>query len=227
MPIEPSAQIEITAFDWVPDFARGLVRDMRPRWACEELGLPYRERIISTVERPEWFYLEQPWGQVPVLRDGALHIFESGAILLHLGEKDPALLPREPQARLDVLSWLFAALNSIEPMLQQVAILDLFHPDVQWAKAARPAAVEFAEKRLGGLATALGEKDWLTGAFTIADIMMVTVLRNVRHTDIVAGFPNLAAYQKRGEERPAFQRALADQLAVFDRNPAPARAAAD
>ena len=142
-------------------------------------------------------------------------MFESGAILLYLGEQDERLLPSKLQDRWEATAWLIAALNSVEPMLSTIVSYDIFHADKDWAKAARPAAVELAEARLQSVSDALGDKNWLTGRFTIADIMMVTVLRNVKHTDMVAGFPTLAAYQQRGEQRPAFQRALKAQTEPF------------
>lgn len=215
MPVDPNARLEITAFDWVPDFARGFVRDLRPRWACEEIGLPYRERLISATERPDWFYAEQPWGQVPVLRDGDLHVFESGAILLHLGEKNARLLPNEPQARADAIGWLFAALNSVEPSAFELANVTLFAKDEEWAKLRRPGLEKFVDQRLERLETALGDREWLAGGFTIADIAMATVLREIRNDGLLTGQARLAAYLDRALARPAFTRALEAQLAAF------------
>ena len=223
MMIDQNAAIEITAFDWVPDFARGFVRDLRPRWACEEIGLAYAERLLSATEpRPESYYREQPWGQVPVLKDKGLHIFESGAILLHLGGKDARLLPTEPQARETAISWLFAAYNSVEPLMFELSNVDIFAKDEEWAKLRRPSLLEFAGQRFDRLADALGGSDWLAGDFSIADIAMATVLREAGETDLVSSRPNLAAYVKRAMARPAFQRALAAQLAAFDRREAKA-----
>lgn len=214
MPLDPAAGTVVSAFRNVPDFAHGLVRDIRVRWALEEIGRPYRTELFEGISpRPEVYRARQPFGQVPDFADGEVRLFETGAILLYLGEQDERLLPRDTQARWTATAWLIAALNSVEPMLMQIASLDIFNAQHDWAKAARPAAVEFAETRLKSVSDALGDKDWLAGGFSIADIMMVTVLRNVRHTDIVAGFPTLAAYQARGETRPAFQRALSDQAA--------------
>ena len=159
MPVDPTAQIEITAFDWVPDFARGLVRDLRPRWACEELGLDYRERLISARNRPEWYFAEQPWGQVPVLRDGDVHLFESGAILLHLAERDGGLLPASGQPRADVLSWLFAAFNSVEPGFMELANVNVFSAGQDWAEARKPGLLEQIGKKLDKLAEALGDRE--------------------------------------------------------------------
>jgi glutathione S-transferase len=209
----------ITAFDWVPDFARGFVRDLRPRWACAEIGLSYSTRLISALERPQGYYAEQPWGQVPVLEDGDLSIFESGAILLYLGEKDARLLPRDPKHRMATISWLFAAYNSIEPWIFEIANVELFAADEQWAKLRRPSLLESVGRRLDRLSDALGERDWLTGAFTIADIAMVTTLRDDCGTGLLAARPRLAAYVERGTSRPAFQAALAAQLADLKPEP--------
>lgn len=222
MTVNPQASIEITAFAWVPPFAEGFVRDLRPRWACEEMGLDYRERLISAVARPEWYFAEQPWGQVPVIKDGDISLFESGAILLHLGEKDERMLPKSGQARATVLSWLFAAVNSVEPFELELLLLN-FSKDEEWAKLRRPSLVELVEKRLDRLADALGEKDYLAGRFCIADIAMSTVLREADHTGLVSLRPNLAAYLERCLARPAFARALEAQLAAFRAN-APAQA---
>lgn len=216
----PAPQTTITGFQWVPDFARGMVRDMRVRWACEEIGRPYGTELLDPTTPREGEYRRwQPFGQVPAFDDGNVRLFESGAILLYLGEQDERLLPRDPQGKWEATAWTIAALNSVEPMLMVIVMYDIFHATEQWAQAARPSMVALAEQRLKSVSDALGDKDWLTGRFTLADIMMVTVLRNLRHTDIVAGFPNLAAYQKRGEERPAFARAFEAQCADFSDQP--------
>lgn len=209
----------ITAFDWVPDFARGYVRDLRPRWACAEIGLPYTTRLISALDRPQGYFAEQPWGQVPLLEDGGLKIFESGAILLHLGEKDERLLSRDPERRMATISWLFAAYSSIEPWIFEISNVALFSADQEWAKLRRPGLLEDAGRRLDRLADALGERDWLVGEFTIADIAMVTTLRDDCDTGLLADRPRLAAYVDRGVSRPAFQEALAAQLADLKPEP--------
>lgn len=214
MPLRPEAPIEITAFRWVPDFAQGLVRDLRARWALEEAGLDYRVRLLG-FERPPEYLLEQPFDQVPCFSDGKVRIFETGAIVQYIGEQSEALLPRDPQGRYRAIQWSYAALNSLEPSILNVLLIDLFHAGEEWANLRRPGAVEFAKLKLKRVSDWLGGKDWLEGRFTIGDLLMVTVLRNLRHTDVVAEFPNLAAYVQRGEARPAFQQALADQLAVF------------
>ncbi|WP_348649509.1 glutathione S-transferase family protein [Phenylobacterium sp. NIBR 498073] len=209
--------IEVSAFKWVPPFARGLVRDLRVRWALEEAGLPYRARLIDFDDRETAAYRAlQPFGQVPAYREGELAMFESGAIVLHIAAGAPALLPADPDGRARATAWLFAALNSIEPPIQNLAELDLFNADQEWARLRRPAVVAFVEQRLGELAASLGGKDYLeAGGFTAGDLMMVTVLRNLRHTELMAQFPTLAAYQARCEARSAFQAALAAQLGDF------------
>ena len=214
MPVNPDAAIEITAFRWVPEFAQGVVRDLRPRWALEEAGLDYRVRLLDQ-QRPPEYLLEQPFDQVPVFRDGEVHIFETGAILQYIGEKDERLLPRDPQGRYRAIQWTYAALNSVEPALMNLLLIDIFFTGEEWAKLRRPGALDFARLKLKRISDWLGDKEWLEGRFTIGDLMMVTVLRFLRHTNLVDGFPNLAAFVARGEARPAFQRALADQLAVF------------
>lgn len=212
--------IEITGFNWVPDFARGYVRDLRPRWACEEIGLPYAMRLLSPVPpKPVAYFDEQPWGQVPVLHDGAVQLFESGAILLHLAERDERLLPGDPQARATTIAWLFAALNSVEPWLFEVANVTIFSAKEEWAKLRKPSLFEATGKRLDGLANALGDREWLGDAFSVADIAMVTVLRNADHADLMSSRPRLVDYVARGMARPAFQRALAAQLADFESEP--------
>ena len=212
-------ELEITAFDWVPDFARGFVRDLRLRWACEEAELPYSVRLISAIKRPEWFYEEQPWGQVPVLRDGDISLFESGACLLHIGEKNDVLLARCGQARADGLSWLFAALNSIEPTNFEMANIAIFAKGEEWAERRRPSLEKAAGARFDRVETAMRQKTWLAGdSFSIADIMMATVLREAERNGILDGRPVLSDYLARAIERPAFAKSLADQLRTFDEN---------
>ena len=211
--------IEVSAFKWVPPFARGLVRDLRVRWALEEAGLPYRARLIDFDDRETAAYRAlQPFGQVPVYRDGELAMFESGAIVLHIAAGAPALMPPDQDGRARATAWLFAALNSIEPPIQNLAELDLFNADQEWARLRRPGLVAFVEQRLGELAASLGDKDYLEeGGFTAGDLMMVTVLRRLDGHGVVEDYPNLAAYVARGEARPAYQRAFQAQLAVFNR----------
>lgn len=212
--------IEITGLNWVPEFARGYVRDIRPRWACEEIGLAYTTRLISPVPpKPVWYFDEQPWGQVPVLHDDGVQLFESGAILLHLAEKDARLLPLDAQARATAISWLFASLNSIEPWLFELANVQIFAKGEEWAKLRRPGLIDYLGQRLDRLVDALGDREWLGDAFSVADIAMVTVLRNGDQDELVRARPALAAYLARGTARPAFQRALAAQLADFRPEP--------
>ena len=216
MPVDPNATAQITAFRWVPDFAAGLVRDLRIRWALEEIEQSYRVRLLdATNPRPAEYFQEQPFGQVPSYRDDQVQLFESGAILLHLAIEDERLLPFDRNPRMRSVAWMIAALNSIEPIILQLLAIDVFNRGQEWTKERRPQVVEFLEARLGKLSDALGDKEWFEGRFTIGDLMVVAVLRQLRHTDIVAKFPNLAALVARAEARPAFQRALADQLAVF------------
>ena len=217
MPLNPNAAIEITAFRWVPDFAAGLVRDLRARWALEEAGLDYRVRLLNQ-KRPEEYLLEQPFDQVPCFKDDEVAIFETGAIVQYIGERSEVLLPRDPQGRFRAIQWTFAALNSVEPSITRLILIDLFHQGEEWARLGRPTAEQFARLKLKRVSDWLDGKDWLEDRFTIGDLLMVTVLRGLRHTELVAEFPNLEAYQARGEARPAFQRALADQLATFAEN---------
>jgi glutathione S-transferase len=217
MPINPNASIEITAFPWVPEPVQGFVRDLRARWALEEAGLDYRVRMLDQ-ERPPEYLLEQPFNQVPTLREGDVHIFESGAIVQYIGDKSEALLPRDPQGRYRAIQWSYAALNSVEPAVLNLMLIDLFYPDQEWAKLRRQGAEEFARLKLKRVSDWLGDKQWLEGRFTIGDLIMVTVLRFLRHTELVAQVPNLDAYLKRGEARPAFRKALGDQLSGYAAN---------
>jgi glutathione S-transferase len=219
MPVDPNATAEITAFRWVPDFAAGLVRDLRIRWALVEIERPYRVRLLDAMNpRPAEYFQEQPFGQVPAYRDEQVQLFESGAILLHLAIEDERLLPFDRNQRMRSVAWMIAALNSIEPIIFELLSIDIFNRGQEWTKERRPQVVEFLEARLGKLSDALGDKEWFEGRFSIGDLMVVAVLRQLRHTDIVAKFPNLAALVARAQARPAFQRALADQLEVFKQN---------
>ncbi len=220
MPIDENATTLVTAFDNVPAFARGMVRDLRVRWALEEIGRAYCPQFLDAMQpKPDAYRDWQPYGQVPAFADGDLRMFESGAILLYLGEQDERLLSRDPDRRWAAVSWLIAALNSVEPALMQIVTLDFFQARKPWAQEARPTAVEMARTRLAGTERALGDREWFAGAFSIADIAMASVLRNIAHTEILAEFPALAAFRARCEARPAFRRALEDQLAGY-REPA-------
>ena len=216
MPIDPNADIEITAYRWVPDFAQGLVRDLRIRWALEEIARPYRVRLLdATKPRPPEYFCEQPFGQVPIYKDREVELFESGAILIHLGMQDERLLPSDEAGRMRGIAWLIAALNSVEPAILPLLMINVFNRGEPWTDEARPKFMERLDARLKCVSDALGDKEWLEGRFTVGDLMLVTVLRQLRDTDALSKFPNLAALVKRGESRPAFQRALSDQLAIF------------
>ena len=209
--------ITVSAFKWVPDFARGQVRDLRVRWALEEAGLPYRTRLLGQgdQDKPEYRAM-QPFGQVPVFEEDGFVLFESGAIVLHIGERSEALLPKEPGARARATQWLIAALNSIEPFLMNVALIDLLYANEERAKLRRPGAVDFAKRRLAGLSKSISDKPYLDGnRFTAGDLMMTTVLRILKHTDIVTGDKRLAAYIDRCTARHAFKRALDAQVGDF------------
>lgn len=209
--------IEVTAFRSVPPFARGLVRDLRVRWALEEVGLAYDERLIGQDDKDSDSYRAlQPFGQVPILEEDGFVLFETGAIVLHIGERSEALLPKDPAARARATQWLIAALNSVEPFVLNVALIDLFYAKEEWAKQRRPGAVEFLKKRLTGLSESLGDKPYLDGdQFTAGDLLMATVLRILGYTDIVTSDKRLAAYVERCTSRPAFKRALDAQLEDF------------
>ncbi len=209
----------VSAFKWVPPFAQGQVRDLRVRWAYEEAGIPYEARLLGFEDTASPAYrAKQPWGQVPMLEEDGVSMFESGAIVLHIAEQSEALMPKDGPGRLRAISWMFAALNSVEPIIQEIGGLDAFYAKEEWAKLRRPSALDFARKRLTGLAGALGGKDWLEGRFTAGDLLMVTVLRILEHDPLYADFPTLAAYIERGTSRPAFGRALEAQLKPFREN---------
>ena len=208
--------ITISAFKWVPEFAQGQVRDLRARWAMEEAGLPYTTRLLAMgdQDKPDYRAL-QPFGQVPILEENGLVLFESGAIALHVGERSEALLPRDAGARARAVQWLVAALNSIEPFVMNVALIDLFYAKEEWAKLRRPGAVEFVQKRLSALSKSLGDKPYLDGDRFTAGDLMTTVLRILKHTDIVTSEKRLAAYVERCTARPAFRRAFDAQIGDF------------
>jgi glutathione S-transferase len=211
--------ITISAFKWVPDFARGQVRDLRVRWALEEAGLPYTTRLLEQgdQDQPEYRAL-QPFGQVPFFEEDGLVLFESGAIVLHIGARSEALLPKDSAARARAVQWLIAALNSVEPCIMNVAAIDLFYASEEWAKLRRPGALEFVERRLTALSRSLGDKPFLDGErFSAGDLMMATVLRILAHSDIVTRQARLAAYLERCTARAAFARALQAQMQDFKR----------
>jgi glutathione S-transferase len=206
--------ITISAFRWVPPFAQGQVRDLRARWALEEAGLPYQTRLLEfgAQEDPAYRAL-QPFGQVPILEEDGKVLFETGAIVLHIGARSEALLPSDPDARARATQWLIAALSSIEPHIMNVVAVELFFADQDWAKQRRPGAREFAANRLAALAKALGDKPYLDGdQFTAGDLMMTTVLRIV---PTLVTDPRLTAYVERCTARPAFRRAYEAQMGDF------------
>ena len=206
----------ITTFRWVPEFARGFVRDLRPRWAFEEVGQCYDVELISdakTIGHRRF----QPFGQVPTYRDAEVEIFESGAIVLHIAERAGKLIPSEPAARMRALQWLAASLNSVEPFVMALAINDIFEADRSWSQARHVKVVEDLTVRLSDLEVALGDEQWLDGdEFTVGDLMMISVLGGLRGTDVLDGLPKLATYVARGEGRSAHRKAMADHLATFD-----------
>lgn len=211
-----NAAIALTGYSWVPAAPRGLVRDVRVRWMLEELGLDYRTILYDRrTSGPADRLAEQPFGQVPALHADDVHMFESGAICLWLAERSEAMLPREEAARAQTLSWVFAALNSVEPVIFSVQCTRLFFKDQPGAAEFAPTVEAFLRSRLGQLADALGERDWLAGDFTVADLIMVTVLRQLARGPMLAEHPALLAYVARGEARPAFGRALAAHMADF------------
>ena len=209
--------IQVTAFKWAPPFAQGSVRDIRVRWALEEAGLGYDDHLIAFEDQSTPAYRAlQPFGQVPAYSDGKVEMFESGAIVLWIALNSDALMPADEAGRASVMTWLFAAMNSVEPYVAELAGIDLFHAGKGWAKERRPEVEAFLRKRLGDLQAALGDRRWFANdRFSAADILMTHVLRDLRHTDILVGYPALADYVARAEARPAFQRALADQLKPF------------
>lgn len=209
--------ITITAYKWVPPFAQGLVRDLRARWALEEISLPYRVDLIAHPDRLSPDHVaRQPFAQIPVYEEDGLTLFESGAILLHIAEKSEALLPRDPAGRARAIQWVFAALNSVEQFVQGYVALDAFYPNEEWAKLRKPSARAQLDARLAQLSQRLAKREYLEDRFTAGDLMMSNVLRILRDTDVLAAFPNLAAYRARCEARPAFQRALTGQLGDFE-----------
>jgi len=211
--------LTLTAFRWVPPFAQGLVRDLRVRWALEEAGRPYRVRLIGPDDQKSADYLAlQPFGQVPAIEEGELRLFESGAIVLHIAEGSQALLPSEAAARLRARTWMFAALSTVEPPILALNVLGMSAPRSDGVAALRNEVSARVDSRLDSVAAFLADKDYLEGGFSAADLLMTTVLRVLRDTDKVASRPVLSAYQRRCESRPAFAKALADQLAAFAQN---------
>ena len=206
----------ITAFERSPDRGRGLARDMRVRWALEEVGQPYDVRLVSFKEMKEPAHLRlHPFGQIPTYEEGDLELFESGSIILHIADRHAGLLPTDPNARARAISWMFAALNTVEPPIVERSMHMILERDKSWYQERLPMIDERVNARLGQLSSRLGDAEWLDGAFSAGDLMMVTVLRRASGSGLLEKHPNLCAYIARGEARPAYQRAFADQLKVF------------
>ena len=218
-----SARPCITAFEWVPPPARGQVRDLRVRWALEEVGQPYDVDLLGLGEHKQSAHRQrQPFGQVPTYEDEEVTLFESGAIVLRIAERFPGLFPEDPAARARAIEWMFAALNTIEPPIMDYSFVTLFEADKPWSEMRRPAVEARVLTRLGELSKRLGDGPWLDGdQFTAGDLLMVTVLRIVIGKGLYERFPNLADYVARGIARPAFKKALDAQLSAFVETPPP------
>jgi glutathione S-transferase len=207
--------IVITAFERSPDGGRGLARDTRVRWALEEVGQPYEVRLVSFQAMKQPAHLARhPFGQIPTYEDGDLVLFETGAIVFHIAQRHAGLLPDDANARARAITWMFAALNTVEPPILDLVTARIVERDRNWSAERLPLVEERIRGRLGPLADRLGDADWLDGAFSAGDLMMVSVLLRLRASGILDGFPTLAAYVARGETRPAYKRAFAAQLAV-------------
>jgi glutathione S-transferase len=212
--------ITITAFERSPDGGKGLARDTRVRWALEEVGQPYRVRLVSFRAMKEPAHLAlHPFGKIPTYEEGDLALFESGAIVLHIGERRAGLLPDDANARARAIAWMFAALNTVEPPILELVIAKLIERDKPWAAERLPLVLDRIRERLGQLSVRLGDAEWLDGAFSAGDLMMVSVLLRSRPSGLLDEYPKLAAYVARGEARPAYQRAFDAQLAVNTRPP--------
>ena len=214
--------ITITAFERSPDGGRGLARDTRVRWALEEVGLAYEVRLLSFAAMKEPAHLRlHPFGQIPTYEDADLALFETGAIVLHIAERHSGLLPDEANARARAITWMFAALNTVEPTVIELANARLFEADKPWASERLPLVMDRVRNRLKPLSVRLGDADWLDGAFSAGDLMMVSVLLRLRASGLLDDYPNLATYVARGEARPAYKRAFAAQWEI--NKPAPNR----
>jgi len=210
----------ITAFERSPDRGRGLARDMRVRWALEEVGQPYDVRFLSfsAMKQPAHLKLH-PFGQIPTYQEGDLALFESGAIVFHIAERHAGLLPDDANARARAIAWMFAALNTMEPPIVERGMAVLVERDKAWYEARLPLLEDRVHGRLSELSSRLGDCDWLDDAFSAGDLLMVTVLRRLNGSGILEKYSNLSAYVARGEARPAYKRAFDDQLAVFTGKP--------
>jgi glutathione S-transferase len=212
----------ITTFGWVPEFARGFVRDLRPRWALEEIGETYEVELINNAKTEE-YRCRQPFGQVPVYRDEHGETFESGAMVLRIAERGGELLPHDIEARARAIQWVIAALNSVEPFVMAVVINDVFERDQPWSKMRHDKVAADLDRRLADLESGLGDGPWLDGdRFTVGDLMMVAVLHGAP-PEALAAHPKLADYVRRGKDRPAFRKAMADHLATFEQTAVPAQ----
>jgi glutathione S-transferase len=207
--------ITITAFERSPDGGQGLARDTRVRWALEEVGQAYEVRLVSFKAMKEAEHLAlHPFGQIPTYEDGELDLFETGAIVLHLAERHAGLLPDDANARSHAITWMFAALNTVEPPILELVTAKILEGDKPWTAQRMPLVQERVHDRLRQLSRRLGDADWLDGAFGAGDLMMVSVLLRLKPSGMLDAYPNLAAYVARGEARPAYKRAFAAQLAV-------------
>lgn len=207
--------ITITAFERSPDGGRGLARDTRVRWALEEVRQPYEVRLVSFSAMKEPAHLAlHPFGQIPTYEEGDLALFETGAIVLHIAERHAGLLPDDASARARAISWMFAALNTVEPPILELVTAKILEGDKPWTKERMPLVEGRVRERLKQLSARLGRADWLDGAFSAGDLLMVSVLLRIRSSGLLDEFPSLAAYVARGEARPAYQRAFAAQLAI-------------
>lgn len=207
--------IVLTAFERSPDGGKGLARDTRVRWALEEVGQPYEVRPVSLRAMKESAHLARhPFGQIPTYEDGDLALFESGAIVLHIAGRHAGLLPEDANARARAIAWLFAALNTVEPPILELATARLLERDRPWSRERAPLVEDRVRVRLGQLSARLGDADWLDGAFSAGDLMMVSVLLRLKSSGILDEYPDLAAYVARGEARPAYARAFAAQSAI-------------
>jgi glutathione S-transferase len=207
--------ITITAFERSPDGGKGLARDTRVRWALEEAGLPYEVRLVSFRAMKEAAHLAlHPFGQIPTYEEGDLALFETGSILLHIAERHPGLFPADSNARARAITWMFAALNTVEPPILELVIVKLVEGDRPWKAERLPLVEDRVRARLNQLAARLGDDVWLNGGFSAGDLLMVSVLLRLRPSGLLNEFPSLAAYVARGEARPAYQRAFSAQLAI-------------
>lgn len=210
-----NSNITITAFEKSPDGGKGLARDTRVRWALEEVGQPYNVHLVSFKAMKEPAHLAlHPFGQIPTYEQGDLVLFESGSIILHIAERFGGLLPQDANARSRAITWMFAALNSVEPPILEIVIAKFIERDKPWAEERMPLIMDRIRVRLKQLSVSLGDSEWIDGEFSAGDLMMISVLLRLGATGILNEFPNLAAYVARGEARPAYKRAFAAQLAI-------------